>query len=59
MTAHELAKKLLDGPDLPVTVTDWDEYGYRIYYTVKEIAELPEKDWQDGKGQHINIGSGL
>jgi len=45
MKAHELAQRLLDGPDLPVVYVEIDnEYGYRYLYEIDEIKEVVEDE---------------
>lgn len=56
MTAHELARKLLEGPDLMVTVRGY-EVGVDEIINISEPRELslnvyPEEDWWCGRHSH-------
>lgn len=60
MTAHELAKKLLEGPDLPVTIMHGyhaAEHGYAEVDEVDEcLASLKKNDTYYYKVPHITLG---
>jgi len=56
MTSHELAKKLLEGPDLPVTVRGY-EGGVDIINNVDSPATLQldtYEEWYYGSHEYIN-----
>lgn len=54
MKAHELAKKLLEGPDLPVVIVEVNnEYGYRYLYEVDEVKEVVEDE--DAAEHNIDV----
>lgn len=44
MTAHELARKLLEGPDLPVIINGWgSDEGFA--FEVTQVGEPHQDDW--------------
>ena len=55
MTAHELANKLLEGPDLPVTAPYGGEGDRWEVTEVKEANEFFLSDLKSGDGPHIHL----
>ena len=59
MTAHELAAKLLEGPDLPMAIYD-GEYGeYFFMLDGPELCEVTYKDAPYSKIRHQKNCVGL
>jgi len=48
MTTHELARKLLEGPDLPAVIHSYGSNDYLQYTAVENIEALNNEDYASG-----------